>query len=146
MIVTGSISLVPSGIPPTIIPITAEPTTVITDDEEFTSSRTGKKFAFLYKVAAISMLSLLVRLKILNGIITLATSLLVKLLDESCMLKFKVLSKLGCNHASLCFNAAIYLLKVKPDIVSPVKLDLSNFKINIIIIIVHIVTNVHFLL
>ena len=98
MIVTGSISLVPSGIPPTIILITAEPTTVITDDEEFTSSRTGKKFAFLYKVDATSILSLLVRLRILNDIIILATSLLVKLLDESCILKFKELSKVGCNY------------------------------------------------
>ena len=90
MIVTGSISSVPSGIPPTIILITAEPTTVITDDEEFTSSRTGKKFAFLYKVDAISMFSLLMKFLIFFGKMTFATDL--KELKLSEVLKFSALS------------------------------------------------------
>ena len=90
MIVIGSISLVPSGIPPTIILITAEPTTVITDDEEFTSSRTGKKFAFLYKVDAISMFSLLVIFLIFFGKITFATD--TKDLKLSEAVKFSSLS------------------------------------------------------
>ena len=90
MIVTGSISLVPSGIPPTITLITAEPTTVITDDEEFTSSQTGKKFAFLYKVDAIPMLSLLVTFLIFFGKITFTID--VKVFKFSAILKFSVLS------------------------------------------------------
>ena len=90
MIVIGSISSVPSGIPLTIILITAEPTTVITDDEEFNSSRTGKKFAFLHKVDAISMFSLLVTFLIFFGKITFATD--VKELKLSEAVKFSSLS------------------------------------------------------
>lgn len=97
MIVTGSGNLVPSIIPPTITLITPVPITVSTDEptaviDELLSSRIGKRLAFLYNVDAILISSLSMISKILSGKTALATSLVVRLLELSCVLKFNVSS------------------------------------------------------